>query len=176
LFSASANFLFRLDEIQGIERQLADIKSSLDGSLGDSLDADSKVRRAAAAAAAAAAGLLQLLLLLMGSHQAEALKVVKAVSSWLRVKSEKATVDEIKALSPLIPFASIFSFFCPLRDVDGLCARDRWVVTAAQAQKRMLNEMWDPIVKQAYAGGSGGSGDDEGGSGQQDGSGEHDEM
>ena len=102
-----------MDEIQGIERQLADIKSSLDGSLGDSLDADSKVRRAAAAAAAAAAaGLLLLLLLLMGSHQAEALKVVKAVSSWLRVKSEKATVDEIKALSPLIPFASIF-FFVP---------------------------------------------------------------
>jgi molecular chaperone DnaK (HSP70) len=33
----------RLDEIQAIERQISDIKSSLDGALGNSIDDDSKV-------------------------------------------------------------------------------------------------------------------------------------
>jgi hypothetical protein len=34
--------------------------------------------------------------------QAEARKVLKAVSSWMRVKSEKASMDEIKAT--FLPF------------------------------------------------------------------------
>ena len=33
----------RVDELQGIDRQIADIKSSLDGALGASIDDDSKV-------------------------------------------------------------------------------------------------------------------------------------
>jgi hypothetical protein len=36
-----------------------------------------------------------------GSIQAEARKVLKAVSSWLRVKGEKATTDEIKVSAHL---------------------------------------------------------------------------
>ncbi len=81
----------RLDEIQGIERQISDIRSSLDGALGKSIDDDSKV---------AAAGLSRAFcsdcVLTSAIFQAEAKKVLKAVSSWMRVKSEKATLDEIK--------------------------------------------------------------------------------
>lgn len=44
-----------------------------------------------------------------------------------------------------------------------------------QVQRRTLNEMWDPIVKQAYASGGGGGGDGEPGGGG-GGEGGHDEM
>lgn len=54
---------------------------------------------------------------------------------------------------------------------------------AGQVQRRTLNEMWDPIVKQAYAsgggsggGGGGGSNDEEPGGGGGGGGGDHDEM
>ena len=93
MFSNSVTLDRRLDEIQGIEHQIADIRSSLDGALGNSIDDDSKV---AAAGFSRAFCCSCLVLVTSAILQAEAKKVLKAVSSWMRVKSEKATLDEIK--------------------------------------------------------------------------------
>jgi hypothetical protein len=91
MLSSSVTLDRRLDEIQGIEHQIADIRSSLDGALGNSIDDDSKV-----AAAGFSRAFCCSCLVTSAISQAEAKKVLKAVSSWMRVKSEKATLDEIK--------------------------------------------------------------------------------